>query len=173
MTEHVHPPRPSELWKGLSDARRLEAAQAFWSDEQSYAEQAEVIGLIARQINFRPKSVLAMPVDKKVAYLTRTAKVSDTVAARLLVSYHLAKQRPMMASFLDSLGIKHEDGLIAEEDVKAPDSAVVAEAGRQLLTAWPPEDVRLYFSTLVMQDPGTWGALAPLATPESEPSAIR
>ncbi len=46
--------------------------------------------------------------------------VSEMIAARLLVAYHLTHQRPMMASFLDALGIAHEDGLIADEELKAP-----------------------------------------------------
>ena len=169
MTASVDPPRPSEVWKSLSETRRREAAEAFWSDEQSFAEQAEVVGLIAKQINFRPKTVLSMPVEKKVAHLTRMARVSDTVAARLLVSYHLARQRPMMGAFLDSLGIRHEDGLIADEDVKAPDANALAEAGRRLLASYPQDDVRLYFTTLLMQDPETWGPLGELAV-APEPS---
>ena len=50
----------------------------------------------------------------------RCPAVSELVAARLLVAYHLEQQRPMMASFLDALGIKHEDGLIADEELAPP-----------------------------------------------------
>ena len=39
----------------------------------------------------------------------------DSLAARLLVSYHLGHQRPMMAAFLDALGIVHDNGLINDE----------------------------------------------------------
>ena len=35
----------------------------------------------------------------------------------------------------------------------------LAEAARTLVTSYPPEDVALYLSTLVWQDPETWGAL--------------
>jgi hypothetical protein len=66
----------------------------------------------------------------------------------------------MMSAFLDSLGITHENGLIADETVAAPDPARLAAAAKALASAYPVEDVRLYLSTLVSQDPDTWGALA-------------
>ena len=84
----------------------------------------------------------------------------DSVAARALVAYHLMRQRPMMAAFLDSLGIAHEDGLITEEKIEAPDRERLKEAVAQLASSHPPEDVALYFSTLVSQDPDTWKPLA-------------
>ena len=73
------------------------------------------MALIARQIKFRPKSVLSLPLDKKARHLAGLAQVSDLLAARLLISYHLEHQRPMMGAFLDALGIAHEDGLIKDE----------------------------------------------------------
>ena len=122
--------RPARLWKGLSEERRLAAASAFWSDEQGVAEQAEMIGVIARQINFRPKSVLSLPLERKAKLLARSAQVSDLVAARALVSYHLAHQRPMMKAFLDALELPHEDGLL-NDDIQPPDAAKLQQAGRR------------------------------------------
>jgi hypothetical protein len=66
----------------------------------------------------------------------------------------------MMGAFLDELGIAHEDGLIAEETVAKPDGDKLAAAAEALRGKFPAEDVSLYFSTLVSQDPETWGALA-------------
>jgi hypothetical protein len=159
MASEPELPKPSRLWKDMSEAARLEAALAFFADEQSIAEQAEAIGIIARQINFRPKSVLALPAEKKARYLLRMARVPETVAARLLVAYHLAHKRPMMAAFLDRLGIAHENGLIAEEQAKPGDPAAVREAGESTFDQFPADDVRLYFSTLLMQDPESWAPL--------------
>jgi hypothetical protein len=82
------------------------------------------------------------------------------IAARLLVAFHLAHQRPMMAGFLDALGIAHQDGLIASEELDPPSAEKLADAARSLGASYPPEDVALYLSTLVWQDPETWGALA-------------
>lgn len=150
--------RPAKLWRGLSEDRRTQAAQAFWADEHAIAEQAEIIGVIARQINFRPKSVLSLPVERRTRLLAKNLNVSDLVAARLLVAYHLAHQRPMMKAFLDKLGMPHEDGLL-NDDVKPPEGEAIAKAAGEIMTEFPQEDARLYFTTLLLQDPQTWGAL--------------
>lgn len=161
-------PRAARLWKRMSDERRLAAAMAFWADEQAMAEQAEVVGIIARQINFRPRSVIGMPAEKKARLLVRMGSVSDAVAGRLLVSYHLEAQRPMMGSFLDALGIAHDDGLIADERLDAPSAERLAAAAATLRNAYADEDVTLYFNTLLLQDPDTWAGLRELV---AQPSA--
>ena len=160
MTMQTELSRPSALWKSLSSERRLDAARAFWADDQAVAEQAEIVGIIARQINFRPKSVVAMPAERRAAHLARMGNVSESVAGRLLVSFHLARQRPMMAAFLDSLGIAHDDGLISAEQLDLPDQRKLIEAADALASKFPAEDVVLYVSTLLVQDTATWGGLA-------------
>jgi hypothetical protein len=158
-------PRPSQLWKQLDPDRKRQAADAFWRDENAANEQAEAIGLIAQRIKFRLKSVITMPVEKKSQYVLSMPAVSEMLAARLLVAYHLAYQRPMMGAFLDALGMSHEQGIIAEEDVKPPSADVLKKAASSLAASYPAGDVSLYLSTLVWQDSDTWGALAEL--PES------
>ena len=69
----------------------------------------------------------------------------------------------MMGAFLDSLGIAHEDGLITEEKIAQPDRDRLKDAVAQLASSYPAEDVALYFSTLVSQDPDTWKPLAAAA----------
>jgi hypothetical protein len=140
--------------------QRTAAAEAFWDEDEPPDTQVEAIVAIAQRLKFRPKSVAALPRDKKVRYLASTLNVSDAVASRLLVTYHLARQRDMMGQFLDKLGIKHENGLIADEEVPRPDAARLAEAARQLAAEFPTDDASLYFATLVSQDPDTWGTLA-------------
>jgi hypothetical protein len=155
-------PRPSALWKQLSPERRLRAADAFWKDENASMEQTEAVLAIAHRIKFRVPSVLKMPREKKSRQLVALMNVSELVAARLLVAYHLEEQRPMMAGFLDALGIKHDDGLIADEELTPPSRESLENAVRAVAASYPAEDVALYLSTLVWQDPDTWGALAEL-----------
>jgi hypothetical protein len=151
--------RPAKLWRTLSPELRMAAATAFWGDDQAALEQAEGIALIARQIKFRPKSVVSLSVEKKARHLSTLGQVSDLLAARLLVSYHLQHQRPMMGRFLDLLGIPHEDGLINEESPATPTPEKLDEAAKALAAEFPTEDVSRYFWTLLWQDPETWGGL--------------
>lgn len=144
--------------------RRLDAARAFWEDDSSAEQQGEAVIAIAQQLKFRPKSAAALPLEKRARYLAGLPNVSDLLASRLLVAYHLSTQRPMMGRFLDLLGIAHENGLIAEDDVKRPDKAKVAEAAQMLRNEYATADVELYFSTLVGQDPETWGDLQDLVS---------
>ena len=162
MADAPDVPRPSQLWKTLNPDTKRQAAEAFWRDEHAGSEQAEAIGLIAQRIKFRLKSVIALPIEKKTQYILSMPVVPEVLAARMLVAYHLAHQRPMMGAFLDALGIGHEEGIIAEEEMKPPSPEALTKAAKTLAASYPPADVSLYLSTLVWQDPDTWGVLADL-----------
>ena len=159
MTDAPAIARPSQLWKSLPQEKKLQAAEAFWTDQEAGMEQAEAIALIAQKIKFRAKSVISMPADKRARHLASFPVVSELVAARLLVAYHLAHQRPMMGAFLDALGIAHEEGLIKDESPKAPDAETLDRAVKTLSETYPKADVARYFWALLWQDPETWGGL--------------
>lgn len=158
--------RPSRLWRRMPVERRIDAADLFWNDEHSSDQQLEAVASIASHMRFRPKSVLGLAPEKRAKYLATLPTMSDAIAARALVNYHLERQRPMMGAFLDLLGIAHENGLINDENVSKPDAAKVKAAATELATKFPADDVSLYFATLVSQDPETWDALVDIAGSE-------
>mgnify|MGYP001488427578 CR=1 FL=1 len=143
----------------MTGEQRLLAARAFWLDEQGGEDQVRAVLLIAQQKKFRPKTVAALDEDRKAKHLASLSVLPDTVAARALVTYHLAEQRPMMGAFLDALGIAHENGLIQDDGV-TPDAAKLGPAAAQLAERFPPGEVSLYLNTLLCQDQATWGGLA-------------
>src|SRR6188768_3264313 len=148
--------RPSKLWRRMPLERRMDAADLFWNDEHSADQQMEAVAAIASHMKFRARSVLTLAPEKRAKYLAQLPTMSDAIAARALVNYHLERQRPMMGAFLDLLGIAHENGLISDDNVVKPDAAKVKEAARALAEKFPQEDASLYFATLVSQDPETW-----------------
>ena len=151
-------PTPARLWKRMTGEQRVRAAQALWREQDAAAEQREAAGLIAKHLKFRPKTVNALDNDRKARHLAAVGEMPDTIAARLLVLYHLAEQRPMMGAFLDALGIAHDNGLI-NEDAAAPDPEKFPAAAAAIARDFPPGDVSLYLTTLLWQDPGSWAAL--------------
>lgn len=158
--------RPSALWKEMPPEKRLVAANAFWADEHGHEQQVEVIVTLARKMNFRPKSVPALPLERR-AKLLAGMDVSDAVASRALIAYHLAAERPMMGAFLDALNIEHDNGLITAEEVPPPDKGKLTEGVRTLKAAFPEDAVRLYLHTLLLLDGDTWSDLGGLLDAEA------
>ena len=152
--------RPSKIWRRMPLERRVDAAGLFWDDEHSADQQLEAIATIATHMKFRPRSIVALEPAKRAKYLAQLPTITDAIAARALVNYHLERQRPMMGAFLDLLGIPHENGLINEDQVAKPDAEKVKQAAKDLAEKYPAEDVSLYLTTLVSQDPETWESLA-------------
>jgi hypothetical protein len=155
--------RPSKLWKDMPPDKRLAAADAFWRDNRGSGavdpQKVEVIVAIARRLNFRPKSVQALSTERRAKQLSQMPDVSDAVATRALIAYHLLAQRPMMRTFLDAVGLAHEDGIITTDDIPAPDASRLAAGVAALKASFPPGDVALYLTTLMAIDGDTWGGM--------------
>jgi hypothetical protein len=152
---------PSRLWNKMTVEQRQRVARAFWQDEEAADDQRQAALLIAQQKKFRPKTVAALDLDRKVRHLATLGSVPSSIAGRALIAYHLAEHRPMMSAFLDALGIAHENGLIKEENV-TPDAAKVGAAAIGLAQQFPADDVKLYLNTLLCQDPEVWASLRDL-----------
>ena len=133
-------PTAGRVWKRMTFEQRHRAASAFWRDETIAADQAQAIQLIAKHVKFRPKTIASLDTEGKARHLASVPTLPDDVATRLLVLYHLAEQGPMMGTFLDALGIAHDNGLIREGSVK-PDPAKLGPAVAALVNAYPAADV--------------------------------
>lgn len=163
MTQGAGPLSPARLWRDLSVDQRQALSAALWADEESLPQQFEAVQLIAKHLRFRPQSVLSQPIEKRVRQLAALHQVSEGIANRALVAYHLASQRPMLEAFLTKLGIPNEQGMITGSP-DAPAEAALRAAATALAAEFPVEDVRLYLRTLAVQDPETWAPLTEIAT---------
>ena len=151
---------PIQLWKGLSDEQRLQAAEAFWREPDSADQQIEAMVLLAQRLKARPKFIASLTVERKAKHLAHYVGMPEAMAARLLISYHLGHQRPLMATFLDAAGVPHDQGLISDDLQGAIDAERLKAGADAASSAYPAADVRLYFQTLLLQDPDTWGGLS-------------
>src|SRR5882724_8280839 len=149
---------PSRLRKLMTSEQRHRAASALWGEDEATNDQMQAALLIAKKMKFRPKTVMGLDDEHKARYLASVPDPPEDLAARLLIVYHLAEQRPMMGAFLDALGIAHENGLI-REDARTPDPSKLAAAAAAIAREYPAPDVALYLNTLLWQDPAAWGSL--------------
>ena len=145
----------------MTSDQRLRAARAFWADEQAADEHVQATLLIAQTKKFRPKFVMGLDDERRAKHLATLASLPEVLAARCLVVYHLTEQREMMGVFLDNLGVSHENGIIGDDDAK-PDAEKIGPAVEAIAGKYPAEDVSLYLTTLLCQDPDTWGELGKL-----------
>jgi hypothetical protein len=84
----------------------------------------------------------------------------EAVAAGLLVALHLGDRRALLKTFLDAVGLAHEDGVLKEEaDEKTLDEAALRSGVRALLAQHPRAQVEVYLNTLWLQDPERWEGL--------------
>lgn len=148
------------LWKTIPEEKRADAARSFYEDKTLKEFQGAADTYIARVKHFRPQFVKKLPVEKRVSYLAHLP-LSSELASQLLVSYHFAKQRPLMAVFLDTLGIKNDNGLIADDvEPEKPSPEKLSEAVSAIRAKYPAEVVDLYLNVLQTQAPEVWAGLA-------------
>jgi hypothetical protein len=80
---------------------------------------------IAQRIKFRPKSVIALPVEKKARHLSRSGRCLELVrraAARRLPPGAPAADDGRRSSMRSAFA--HEEGLIKDEAMEAPPRSV-------------------------------------------------
>jgi hypothetical protein len=155
-------PTLAKIWTSLPTSVRTLAAKSFYAhepDEPASRLQADVA--IARAVKARDVFVRRMPVEKKIAYLATAVRPDEMLASSLLLALHLGERRPMLAAFLDALGIAHDNGLIGDNaELKPPDAASLGAAARTLYERFPADDVTLYLKVLLAMDDAMWGGLA-------------
>ena len=150
-----------KLWKALTPDERAAAITAAMSDDENGWVKTTTRTAVAGAIKFRPQTVATWPRQKLVSEAARLPIDDVALLSAFLVDLHLGTRRPMMAAFLDAVGVPHEDGRI---DTEASGPVVVEPerlraAADDLVSRFPPDEVVTYFLTLLLQDPETWGGV--------------
>jgi hypothetical protein len=153
-------PTATRLWKRLAPAERKASAESFFAQPPS-----ELLGTALQAIvkarHLRPQAARRLRPEEQARILAGILEPGEPLAAALLVALHLKERRPLLAAFLDAVGLPHEDGLLKEEADQAP--PLTEEKAREgvsaLRAAFPADQVRTYLNTLWLQDPERWRAL--------------
>jgi hypothetical protein len=158
-----------KLWKALTpDERALGIAAALTDDENGWVK-ATTRGAVAGALRFRPQTVGTWPRAKLVSEAARLPLDDVQLLSAYLVDLHLGHRRPMMAAFLDELGIANDDGRIDSEttEVGPQEPSAVRRAADVLVGRYPADEVATYFLTLLLQDSAVWKGLTEWLTAQA------
>ncbi len=152
---------PASLWTLLPAEVRALAARSLYSSDREDPTARKLADIsIAAALRFREVAVRKLPLDRRVEYLVRAVRPDDSLGSSLLLALHMEHRRPLLAAFLDHLGIDHEDGAIRDGSHIAPQPEDrLSAAADRLLETFPAEEVEIYLASLLAMDPETWGAL--------------
>ena len=151
-----------KLWKALTPEERALGINAALDDDENGWVKTTTRAAVSSALRFRPQTVATWPRAKLVSEAVRLPLDDAQLLSAFLVDLHLGHRRPMMASFLDSLGIPNDQGRIDSETTEVPpqDEAKVVSSGTRSVAKFPPDEVATYFLTLLLQDASVWKGLA-------------
>ena len=139
-------PRPIGIWNALTPNEKATATRACLNGKAG----DRVRKAVAEGRNFRPATVAKWPPDK-IAVTMQTVAVRDSNTARaLLDGLHNAGRLPMIASFLDALGVAHTEGQVEEYGNIAADRATVHAAVQAMYESHGPRRTGIYLLYLYM-----------------------
>ncbi len=151
------------LWKSLSPEERLAAATHFWTEPPADVVGA-ALGVLVKARHMRPQAARSLAPEAQARILATVFEPGETLAAALLVSLHLGHRRPLLAAFLDALGLPHQDGVLQQEETEPPPlREEEARKAASTLGGFPRPQVATYFNTLWLQDPERWRVLETVA----------
>ncbi len=149
----------TDIWKSLAAEDRQRAAEAFWADESMRPQQQGMLQQMAKRYNFRPKSMQALPPSRKAKMLLEIPGLAPELIMNLLAAFHLHYRKDMLADFLNSLGIAHENGFMKDDNQAPPTEDALKTGVEQLKAKYPAADVDNYLNILWLQDPEFWKGL--------------
>lgn len=147
-------PTSNKLWKSLTPEDKQAAAAELVKDKSPLIH-ASVIAVVAEARKMRAIAVRKLAPDALARIIATVRDPGEMLASSLLVALHLGPRKPMLISFLDALGLPHEDGILKDEATE-PIPLEDLKRATATLSSEPPTSVRAYLNTLWLQDPSRW-----------------
>ena len=158
--------KPQQLIQSISPGLQHEILNhVFKGHRQAYKM---VLNTLAANRKLRPVFVERKNKDDQFAFIIEQLRLraNEGVAEQVIQLWLLKGQQDLLKTFLDAVGIEHQDGQV--ETLPDEIDEEKAKAGVEaLLAAYPAENVALYLHMFQTQRPGGWASLAKIM--ETEP----
>ncbi|MGI9102467.1 MAG: hypothetical protein ACR2IF_08485 [Terriglobales bacterium] len=145
----------------MGPERRMTAARAFWDSAEQKDSHKQIEAALAQRLHARPQFIRKLSPEKKSSYLAGDTP-NPLLWQALMFSYHFAAHGPMLADFLNTLGIPNDHGRYDAENIPPPTADALEKAVGDLRAKYQPMDVLVYLAALVTSDEQFWGGLAPV-----------
>ncbi len=153
--------RAATVWAALPpEDRRRSIALAVSGDRSVRSVLIAAIRKTPRYKSFRADSFNSWPAEQVAGAVQAPGLLPAEAIEAGLIALHIGDRSQMLGTFLDTLGIPHEGGVIGD----VPESLALAEtdlarAADDLATRFPPDHVAAYMMTLLVVDSALWGGL--------------
>lgn len=150
--------------KILSPYKALSAERRLWLVQQALARHKGARALYAQRIaakggGFRAATLATWPADKLAKECIRLGALTPQDELELLQLLYVDIEPEYQVTFLDTTGVKHENGVIPE-DMEVPyATAESVRAGADAVLAKHGENGRHYLRTLVVYNLAAWPGL--------------
>ncbi len=104
-------------------------------------------GEIAKLLKFRPQAIRKLPLEQRAkrAKLILQRGNNAELCYEVLGTYLMRKHEKLVTSFLDAVGIEHEEGIV-QDSSQLPEGDKIQGAVQGLDQEFPPEEVTLYLA---------------------------
>jgi len=151
-----------EAWKEVTPELNHEVLEAAYVHDKKLYRR--LVQEMAQNLRKRPQMVLEMPRRERHAFFYPLLQLPhfDLHAQNLVIVWLAETQAPMMAAFLDALGIAHDGKGYADGFPEAVDEARLKQAVAGLYEGFPKDAVGLYLRVLDRVSGVEWPGLPAL-----------
>jgi len=138
-------------------------------NEKAPGVYVQAVAAASAAMKARPVYLMKQPAAKRAQAVRRAlSRVSaNIVAGEILAVYFLECRKDLLVSWLDTIGLEHEDGGLAEDAPPQPDKKKLDAAVDTFLAVDEDPDRRLLLAAFAAQDAIEWPDLDARCTPDA------
>jgi hypothetical protein len=154
--------RSFQVFASMSPERATEVMQTL--KEAAPGMFAQALAAAAAAFKARPVYLSRQPLEKQAASIRRALGrvTANSVAEELLAVYFLECKKDLLVEWLDSLGIKHEDGTLEEDTPSPPPKAKLTKVAKAFRDKDDDADRGLLLAAFAAQSAIDWPDLEAL-----------
>jgi hypothetical protein len=151
--------RAFQIFAAMSNERVADLLKAMGDESPGVLLQA--VQVAAATMKSRPSYINKLPFDKKATAIRRAlARVTaNEIAEEILAVYFLQVRQELLASWLDAVGLEHEEGILKEGNPSQPPEESLRITIKSFLAGEGPEDRLLLLQTFAGQNVIDWPVL--------------